>query len=285
MSHEELKNTLIDADAILNTVNPIPTHENVDETLEWNVTKVSLKTILKEVFDLLSSLPLDINVNANNPVASTSTEKKIQFWRRYKNKYNYIEHLKPKLPPLDEDGRPVRRVEPQQDGIVENNVNSIVQNNENSVVQNDENSIVQNDVNPIVQNDENSIVQNGENSIVPNDENAIVPNDENSIVQNNVNATAQNGLNNKTTYTLNDIIQNPEVYEMFKSRLKNSPYEDPCFKNRVRNSQLTITLHNGQTIVRPVSHVAPLIVLKKCDDMCPIPLQNKETCVSIGLDV
>ncbi|XP_060862911.1 5'-AMP-activated serine/threonine-protein kinase catalytic subunit alpha-like isoform X2 [Metopolophium dirhodum] len=304
LSHEELKNTLVEADAILNTVNPIPTNQNLDETLEWNVTKDTLKTILKEVFDLLSSLPLDTKVNANNPVASTSIasgnnkveEKKIQFWRRYKNKYNYIEKLKPKLPPIK---NPAEEVVSLQDGIVENDVNPvvendvnpivendvnpIVQNDENSIVQNYENSIVQNDENSIVQNDENSIVQNDENSIVQNDENSIVQNDENSIVQNDlndntqnsVNDTAQNDLNNETTYTLNDIIQNEEVYELFKSKLKNSPYEEPCFQNNVRNSKLTLKLHNGVTIVRPVSHVAPLIVLKKCDDICPIPLQKK----------
>ncbi|XP_001947691.2 protein PF14_0175 [Acyrthosiphon pisum] len=245
LSPEELKNTLVEADAILNTVNPIPTDQNLDNTLEWNVTKDKLKTILKEVFDLLSSLPLDIKVNANNSVASTSTaynnskveEEKILFWRKYKNKYNYIEKLKPKLPPLN---NPVEEVVSLQDDV---------------------NGIVQNNVNPIVENDENSTVKN----------------DLNDNTQNNVNDTAQNDLNGESTCTVKDIIQNEERYEFYKSRLQNSPYDNQFFKTHVKNSILTLALPNGETYVRPVSYVAPLIVLKKCDDICPIPLLKKTT--------
>jgi len=108
-----------------------------------------------------------------------------------------------------------------------------------------------------------SSLQNEVNSTVANDINPIVQNDLNSNVQNNVNDTTQNNLNGETTYTINDIIQNKEVYEMFKSRLKNSPNDDPIYKNNVVNSKLTLTLHNGETYIRPVSHVAPLRVLKK----------------------
>ncbi|XP_015374408.1 PREDICTED: uncharacterized protein LOC107169244 [Diuraphis noxia] len=260
LSPEELKNTLIEADSILNTANPTPTHQNLDQTIEWNVTKDKLKTVLKEVFDLLNSLPLNTSVDANNCVASTSTryrndsakveESKIQFWRRYKNKYNYIERLKLKLPPL-------------------NNVNDSVQNDVNPTVQRDVNPTVQSDVNPTVQSDVNPTVQS--------DVNPTVQSDVNPIVQNDGNANTQNDGNENTKYTINDIIHNFDVYKMFKSKLKNSPYDDPYFKNNVRNNKLTLTLKNGETIVRPVSHVAPLIVLRKCDDLCPIPLQNKKT--------
>ncbi|CAI6344619.1 unnamed protein product [Macrosiphum euphorbiae] len=220
LSPEELKNTLVEGDAILNTVNPIPTGQSIDEALEWNDFKEKLKTTLKEVFDLLNSLPIDTNSNGSgastnnaNNIDRKVEEEKIQFWRKYKNKYNYIDKLKPKLPPIN------------------NPVEEVV-----SSIQNEVNSTEENDKNPIV----------------------------------------QNNLNSETTYTINDIIQNKEVYEMFKKRLKNSPYDDPVYKNNVVNSKLTLTLANGETYIRPVSHVAPLIVLKKCDDLCPIPLHKKK---------
>ncbi|KAL5243214.1 hypothetical protein ACI65C_010624 [Semiaphis heraclei] len=259
LSPEELKNTLIEATSILKTLNPTPTDQNIDQTQEWNITKNKLKTVLKEVFGLLNLLPFDTSVDDNNCVASTSTgsrydytkveEAKIQFWRRYKNKYNYIERLKLKLPPL-------------------NDVKGSVQNDENDNTQNHVNGSVQNDVNPTVQNNVNPIVQN--------DVNPTVQNNVNDTTQNDGNDSAQNNLNDDTKYTINDIISNFDVYKMFKSKLKNSPYDDPYFKNNVKNDKLTLTLQNGETIVRPVSHVAPLIVLQKCDDLCPIPLQNKK---------
>jgi len=260
LSREELKNVLVKADAIQNTLEPIPT-QNFEETLEWDVTKVKLKTILKEVFDLLRSLPLDTK-EANNSEPSTSSiaydngkveEEKIQFWRKYKNRYNYIEEIKPKLPPLS-DNDPV-----------EENLNDSDQNNINPTVENDLNVNTQNNV----QNDLNVNTQNN------------VQNDLNVNTQNNV----QNDLNGKRRYTINDIIQNKEVYELLKSRLKDSPYDDPFYKNNVVNSKLTITLQNGETFVRPVSHVAPLILLNKCDDLSAIPLQYQKKCVPIDLNV
>jgi len=268
LSPEELKNTLIEANSILNTVNPTPTDLNNDQTLEWSVTKDKLKTVLKEVFGLLNSLPFDTSVDANNCVASTSTgpiydntkveETKIQFWRRYKNKYNYIERLKLKLPPL-------------------NDVNGSVQNDGNDNTQNHVSGSVQNDVNPTVQNNVNDTTQN--------DGNGSVQNNVNDATQNDGNGSVQNDLNDLTKYTINDIISNYDVYKMFKSKLKNPPYDDPYFKNNVKNDKLTLTLQNGETIVKPVSHVAPLIVLQKCDDLCPIPLQNKKMFVPIDFNV
>jgi len=292
LTPEELKNTLIEADAILNTVNPIPTDQNFEQTLEWNASKDKLKTILKEVFDLLNSLPHNTTVDANKPVASTSVvpprrgitkeeeEKKIKFWRKYKNKYNYIEKLKVKLPPLNDTVKESKSVQNDVNNIVQNDANAIVQNDANAIVQNDANAIVQNDANAIVQNDANAILQNDANAIVQNlddtpqnDLNDNPQNDVNDTAQNDVNENAQNDLNDKR-YTLDDIVQNFEAYENLKSRLKNSPYDDPYFKNNVKNSNLCLTLPNGETIVKPVSHVAPLIFLKKCDALCPIPLQN-----------
>jgi len=251
LSPEELKNTVIEADAILNTVNPIPTDQNLDQTLEGHVTKDKLKTILKEVFDLLNSLPLDANADSNNPVASTSIETKyddtkvkedkIFYWRKYKNKYNYIEKLKLKLPPIDNSFEDVE----------------FLQNNANGTIQNDANTFEPDNVNGTVENYPNPIVQ-----------------DVNGTEQNERHNTAQS---DNSIYTVNDIIQNERVYELFKSRLQNSPYDDPYFKKHCRNSNLTLTLQNGETILKPVSHVAPLIVLKKCDDLCQIPHENKKT--------
>ncbi|XP_022170301.1 myb-like protein X [Myzus persicae] len=300
LTPEELKKTLDEANAILSTVDPILTDQNLEQTLEQTVSKDRLKIMLKEVFDLLNSLHHSATVDASTSIESRNDynedkekeeekkrreerekkekeredkekkeredienkiredienkireeredrekklreeredEKKIQFWRKYKNKYNYIEKLKLKLPPLD---------------------NSV---KETESLQSDVNANVQNDLNDNTQNDVNDTVQN----------------DVNGTAQNDVNDTAQNDLNDKT-YTLDDIIQKFDVYEMFKRKLKNSPYEDPYFKNNVKNSNLRLTLQSGETIVKPVSHVAPLIVLKKCDDLCPIPLQNKKT--------
>ncbi|KAL4122552.1 hypothetical protein QTP88_014860 [Uroleucon formosanum] len=266
LSYEELNNTLVEVDAILNTVSPIPADRNLDATLDYNIIKNKLKKILIDVFDLLNSLP---KVDANNAVASTSVasryvkskeeEEKIQCYRKYKNRYNYIEKLKHKLPPLKVSGKVVS-IQDGVNGTGQNNANSLVRNNVNSTEQNDANSTAQNNANSTVQNDVNSIVQN----------------DLNDNTQNNINDTAQINLNEKK-YTLNDIIQNEHVYEMFKSRLKNSPYDDSLIKKNVSSSKvLTLKLANGETIAKPMSYVAPLIMLKKCDDLYPIPLQNKE---------
>jgi len=172
----------------------------------------------KEVIDLPNSLSHDAKANANNPVASTSVEsrynnskveeEKIKIWRKYKNKYNYIEKLKCKLPSL----------------------NDTPQNNANSTVKNDLNDNTQMDL-------------------------------------------------NEKKYTLNDIIQNENIYELFRSKLKNSPYDNPYIKNNLNNSNLTLSLYSGEIYAKPMRCVAPLVVLKKCDKLDPTPLQNKKTYV------
>ncbi|XP_026804864.1 5'-AMP-activated serine/threonine-protein kinase catalytic subunit alpha-like [Rhopalosiphum maidis] len=253
LSSTELRNTLIESDALLNTVHPIPTTaQNADQI---PVTNDRLKTILKEVFDVLNSLPaVDESLNQststtmllsnNTAIDKIKEEQKIQFWRKYKNKYNYIEKIKCKLPPLED---PAEESDSQQNSII-----NIAQNNVSVIVQNDSNDNTQNDLNSIVQNDLNDNTQN------------------------DVNDRTLSDVNGK--FTIQDIIQNKAVYEILKSRLKNSPYDDPSFfKNNVRATQLNIQLANGDSVVKPMSCVAPLVVLKKFDDMCPLPAQIIKT--------
>jgi len=245
LSSTELRNTLIESDALLNTVHPIPTTaQNADQI---PVTNDRLKTILKEVFDVLNSLPaVDLSLNQptstsmslsnNTAIDKIKEEQKIQFWRKYKNKYNYIEKIRCKLPPLED---PINEPECQRNSII-----NIAQNNVKVIVQNDLNDNTQNYLNDNTQND--------------------------------VNVRTLSDVNGK--FTIQDIIQNKAVYEILKSRLKNSPYDDPSFfKNNVRATQLNIQLANGDSVIKPMSCVAPLVVLKKFDDMCPLPAQIIKT--------
>jgi len=251
LSSTELRNTLIESDALLNTVHPLPTtNQNADQI---PVTNDRLKTILKEVFDVLNSLPsVDESSNQSTSTSSLSNntaidkikeEEKIQFWRKYKNKYNYIEKIRCKLPPLEEHAK---KPKSQKTSVV-----NIAQNNINGIVQNDLSDNTQNDLN--------------------------------ATVQNNSNDNTQNDVNDRTSdvngkFTIQDIIQNKAVYEILKSRLKNSPYDDPSFfKNNVRATQLNIQLANGDSVIKPMSCVAPLVVLKKFDDVRPLPAKIIKT--------
>uniref|UniRef100_A0A2S2N6E3 Uncharacterized protein n=1 Tax=Schizaphis graminum TaxID=13262 RepID=A0A2S2N6E3_SCHGA len=177
-----------------------------------------------------------MSLSNNTAIDKIKEEQKIQFWRKYKNKYNYIEKIRCKLPPLED---PINEPECQRNSII-----NIAQNNVKVIVQNDLNDNTQNYLNDNTQND--------------------------------VNVRTLSDVNGK--FTIQDIIQNKAVYEILKSRLKNSPYDDPSFfKNNVRATQLNIQLANGDSVIKPMSCVAPLVVLKKFDDMCPLPAQIIKT--------
>jgi len=99
-------------------------------------------------------------------------------------------------------------------------------------------------------------------------------------VMNDVNKTTQNNVNDMEPFTAHDVEQNKELYELLISKLKNSPYNDRAyFNNGVRIKNLNVKLKNGNSVIKPVSFVQPLILLDKCDDMHPLPVQNKNTCV------
>ncbi|XP_025203779.1 myb-like protein D [Melanaphis sacchari] len=296
LSVAELRDILIESDALLNTIHPIPTtDQNIDPT---PVTNNQLKTVLKEVSNLLT-LMSNVEQPSNQSSSTTSDsenayinkineEERLRFWRKYKNKYNYMGNIRCKVSTLE---TPVRELEHCENAIVnitQNNINEVVQNDLNANTHNNLNDIVQNDVNDETQNNVNEETQNNVNEETQNDVNEETQNnvneetqndnDVNEETQNNVNEETQNDVNEETQndvnfkFTRDDVIKNKAVYEMLRSRLKNSPYDDPIFfHNNVRLTHINIKTVNGESVIKPVSCVAPLIILNKCDEKSSSP--------------
>jgi len=191
LNSTELQNVLIESGALLNTIHPISTtNQSVDQ---FPLSMDRVKNRLQDAMNVVNLLPSaqQPSTSYSNNTDSNDTEMKkmkkieeanrIRIYRKYKNKYNYIDQIKP--PSVDS----VNEAE-SQNNLIENptitNVSYSVQNDLNDNTQND---IVQNDLNgPFTRQDiENDrkvyelLKSNLKNS----------PYDGSAFVINNVNAT------------------------------------------------------------------------------------------------
>lgn len=192
-----------------------------------------VKNILKEAIDVVNLLPsaqqpstsnsdeTDSNDTEINKIKKIEEADRVRIYRKYKNKYNYIDQIKP----------------PLEDSVMEpESENNILENatitNVSYTVQNDLNDNTQNDLNVSSQNEPNDIVQNDLNG----------------------------------PFTRQDIENDKRVYELLKSRLKNSPYDNSAFIiNNVNATHFTVKLPNGEDCSEPLRVVQPLVVINKCD--------------------
>lgn len=146
MDSTELRNILVDSDALLHTIHPISTtDQNVDQI---PVTMDRVKSILKEAIDVVNLFP-----SAQQPSTSNSNDtemKKIEeadrvrIYRKYKNKYNYIDQIKP---PLEDLVKEQESKNNPLENVTITNVSYTVQNDSNDNTLNDPNDIVQNNLN------------------------------------------------------------------------------------------------------------------------------------------
>ncbi|CAH1720834.1 uncharacterized protein LOC114125837 [Aphis gossypii] len=146
-----LRTILVDSDALLHTIHPISTtDQNVDQI---PITMDRVKSILKEAMDVVNSFP-----SAQQPSTSTSNDNdteikklkkieeadRVRIHRKYKNKYNYIDQIKP---PLEDSVQEPESQNNPLENIPITNVTYSVQNDSNDDTQNDPNYTVQNDLN------------------------------------------------------------------------------------------------------------------------------------------
>ncbi|KAE9543548.1 hypothetical protein AGLY_002348 [Aphis glycines] len=195
-----------------------------------------VKTILKETIDVVNLFPSaqqsstsNINDTEMKIIKKIEEADRLRIYRKYKNKYNYIDQIKPPLEDLVK--KPV-----SQNNLLENvtitNVSYTVHNDLNDNTQNDQNDIVQNDLKVNTQNDPNNIVQNDLNG----------------------------------SFTRQDIENDRRVYELVNSKLENSPYDHSAFIiYNVNATHFTVKLPNGEDCMQPLRAFQHPVIVNKCD--------------------
>lgn len=194
LNSTELRNFLVDSDALLHTIHPISnTEQNVDQI---PVTMDRLQSILKEAIDVVNLLPSaqQPSTSNSNDTDSNDTEmekmkkieeaNRIRIRRKYQNKYNYIDQIKP---PVEDSVEEQEFQNNPLENVTVTNVRYSVQNDSNDDTENNPNDITQNNLNgPFTRQDieNNSSVYELLKSRLENS-----PYNHSAFIINNVNAT------------------------------------------------------------------------------------------------